>query len=93
MSKFSVGEIAIVVNSRLAEFPNGSEVEVLAVYDPPYAGRRDLQYLIHIAAGVRIFANDRCLRKKQPPREEVGRWEDCPADVRAWRVKLERETA
>jgi hypothetical protein len=85
MSKFTVGEVAIITNSSMREFPVGSEVTILEVSGnlPP------MQYLVHTDAhGTRIYASDNCLRKKQPPdnqrqREAIGEWELCP-----WRPKV-----
>jgi hypothetical protein len=80
MSKFTVGEVAIVSQSALPEFPVGSEVIILEVSSdgPP------MQYLVHVDShGTRVYASDNCLRKKPPPdnqrqREETGEWELCP---------------
>lgn len=78
MAKFAVGEIAIVTVSKIEEFPVGCEVEILAVYDPPLWG--DCQYLVYEEfvsfRGVRqVWANDSCLKKKNPP-EETTDWEE-----------------
>lgn len=62
MSKFAMGEVAVVARSELSEFPVGSEVTVLAVRDHPW-----FQYLIYEDGCNTVYANDGCLRKRRPP--------------------------
>ena len=90
MSKFVVGEIAVVSFSVWPEFPVGTEVEILQVRDDALVvGNRAYQYLVYDDGFKRVWAGDDCLRKKKPPagdqkREELGSWDLCP-----WRPESE----
>jgi hypothetical protein len=88
MSLFHVGEVAIITESYIPEFPVGSEVTILEVCDPPPYENAGFQYVIarpnyDVLPGhtITIYGNDACLRKKPPPdvdREPLGRWDECP---------------
>jgi hypothetical protein len=80
---FKVGEIAIITFSVVPEFPIGTEVTILGF------GERGLpegcQYLIYRRGRTRYFANDYCLKRKDPPadREPLGSWNECPWQPKA----------
>jgi hypothetical protein len=70
MSKFVVGEIAIICDSAYPnQFPVGMEVQIRAVCGPP---EDDNEYIIWVSSdGCTWYANNRCLRKKRPPPDWV----------------------
>jgi hypothetical protein len=65
MSKFVVGEVAVVAYSLLPAYPVGTEVTILAVPSPAFSPSH--QYLIHDGPRDQVYACDQCLRKKRPP--------------------------
>ncbi len=91
MSKFSVGEVAIIAFSVLAQYPVGKEVTILEIDESSL----EWKYLIDRTHGplgkpFTIWGNDWTLCKKRPPddikREETGDWDLCP-----WRPEKAQE--
>ena len=71
---FSVGEVAIIARSALAQFPVGMEVTILGILPDCPCG----MYHIGNLGIVVIVANASELRKKKPPHESVVSWESVP---------------
>lgn len=87
MSKFAVGEIAIISMSRRPEYPVGSEVLIVEVCGPTAKCPNwpaFAQYRIEPQRCLYpIYANDKCLRKRPPKQDWVKlcNLTDLPANV------------
>lgn len=92
MSKFSVGEVAIIAFSVFESYPVGSEVTILEVrHDGPLGLRYVIDRYRDEWGDLFLFtAEESSLRKKRPPddikREETGDWDLCP-----WRPEKVQE--
>jgi hypothetical protein len=73
MSKFEVGEIAIITQSAFPQFPVGCEVQIRAINGEPDS---DTEYFIDSTYDLFVrtdwYANNRCLRKRRPPQDWVA---------------------
>lgn len=83
MSKFSVGEVAVVAKTA----PNkekyiGMECEILTIND---GNESNYSILIN---GVEKTCWEWCLRKLKPPREELGEWESLESNI-GWKRPVE----
>ncbi len=77
VDKFSVGEIAIIVSAPANPGAVGMECEIIRLPDLLSSG----EYGIHVPnykepPGKMWTIPERYLRKKQPPKEELGSWEE-----------------
>lgn len=97
MSKFAKGEIVIFISTDVPEHRRfiGEECEVLDVHTGAYANSVSGHNLIYetsieILNGLRLWCIEECLRKKKPPKEELGSWEDIQ-DGTNWNPTKEKE--
>lgn len=89
MSKFSVGEIAVITQWYLRPDLVGLECTITGIYKPNEFydvdingfGQKDNQGKIYCAHIL-------CLRKKQPPQEELKTWEQLKKDLGMGETKV-----
>lgn len=87
-----VGDVAIVVYSRMFEFPVGCEVVLLAECPGcTHPEHNNGCWIIRPEPFV-VSATRKCLRKKRPPQNdcnELGSWELCPWQPADRPIKVE----
>jgi hypothetical protein len=77
---FNVGDLAELVYSLRETGQPGETVEVIGGLQPRRSHQRGmiLAYRVLHQDGIPRVASPDQLRKKRPPREALGRWEDVP---------------